>query len=88
MRMLVTISTCCIALFNVQSSRRKPRVLFKNLIKFSAWNEAKDTENRLGGVAQWLEHLLCKQDVEGSSPFASTNLQLSNKTEQPGTIAR
>ena len=25
-----------------------------------------------GVVAQWLEHLLCKQDVEGSSPFDST----------------
>lgn len=26
-----------------------------------------------GVVAQRLEHLLCKQDVEGSSPFGSTS---------------
>ncbi len=25
-----------------------------------------------GAVAQWLEHLLCKQDVVGSSPISST----------------
>ena len=25
-----------------------------------------------GAVTQWLEYLLCKQDVEGSSPFGST----------------
>ena len=28
----------------------------------------------VGGVAQLVEHLLCKQGVVGSSPFASTNL--------------
>jgi hypothetical protein len=27
----------------------------------------------LGGVAQLGEHLLCKQEVIGSNPFASTN---------------
>ena len=33
--------------------------------------ENKTFKNR-GVVAQRLEHLLCKQDVEGSSPFDST----------------
>src|SRR5690625_3565310 len=28
--------------------------------------------NRLGGVAQLVAHLLCKQGVSGSSPLAST----------------
>ena len=40
--------------------RRRRRVLMKK------------TETSIrGAVAQWLEHLLCKQDVEGSSPFGS-----------------
>ena len=29
---------------------------------------------QFGGVAQLGEHLLCKQGVIGSNPFASTNL--------------
>ena len=28
---------------------------------------------RLGGLAQLVEHLLCKQGVSGSSPLISTN---------------
>ena len=31
-------------------------------------------EIQFGGVAQLGEHLLCKQGVIGSNPFASTNL--------------
>jgi len=29
--------------------------------------------NRLGAVAQLVEHLLCKQEVTGSIPVSSTN---------------
>ena len=28
-----------------------------------------------GGIAQLVEHLLCKQDVTGSNPVASTSLR-------------
>jgi hypothetical protein len=32
----------------------------------------------LGGLAQLVERLLCKQDVSGSSPLTSTNLYFSH----------
>ena len=33
------------------------------------------TEFAAGGVAQLVERLLCKQDVIGSNPFASTKIR-------------
>ncbi len=36
-----------------------------------------------GDVAQLVAHLLCKQGVEGSSPFVST---LSDQEEAPGRV--
>ncbi len=39
-----------------------------------------DPPNKIGGVAQLGEHLLCKQGVIGSIPFTSTNsLEFSHK---------
>ncbi len=34
------------------------------------------TEARPGGIAQLVEHLLCKQGVIGSNPFTSTSFRL------------
>ena len=38
----------------------------------------------LGGVAQLVERLLCKQDVIGSNPFASTKFSRSCVTQPIG----
>lgn len=38
--------------------------------------EKKRKELKQGAVAQWLERLLCKQNVEGSIPFSSTSFML------------
>jgi hypothetical protein len=39
-----------------------------------------------GGIAQLVEHLLCKQDVTGSNPVASTSL-CSKRSEREGCHA-
>ena len=54
----------CTALFKVQEIRK-------------AWKRRRAVEKIYqgilrGAVTQWLECLLCKQDVEGSNPFGST----------------
>ena len=38
-------------------------------------------ESPRGGVAQLVEHLLCKQRVVGSNPVASTTLVTSSNVE-------
>ena len=39
---------------------------------------------RLGGLAQLVEHLLCKQGVIGSNPFISTNATREGSDEPAG----
>ena len=34
-------------------------------------------KSRHGGIAQLVEHMLCKHEVTGSIPVASTNVRLS-----------
>ena len=41
--------------------------------KFAAWQAVKADPRRIGGVAQLGERELCKLEVIGSIPFASTN---------------
>ena len=36
---------------------------------------------KLGGIAQLVEHVLCKHEVTGSIPVASTNLRVSAGAE-------
>ena len=42
------------------------------------------TRVRSGGVAQLVERLLCKQDVIGSNPFASTKFSRSCASQPTG----
>ena len=39
--------------------------------------DRKDEEPAHGGIAQLVEHLLCKQGVIGSNPFTSTTEEVS-----------
>ena len=41
-----------------------------------------------GGIAQLVEHLLCKQGVIGSNPFTSTTEEWAGEARENGLIAQ
>ncbi len=44
--------------------------------------DRKDEEPAHGGIAQLVEHLLCKQGVIGSNPFTSTSRPVKRTDEK------
>ena len=51
------------------------------------FQKGKRTEATPGGIAQLVEHLLCKQGVIGSNPFTSTRFHWgqARKRSKPGS---
>ena len=50
--------------------------------------DRKDEEPAHGGIAQLVEHLLCKQGVIGSNPFTSTTQSRVVLKRDPGNKTR
>ena len=55
-----------------------------HIVLFSVQSARADMKKvkKKGVVTQWLECLLCKQDVEGSSPFDSTSILKKGRIAQ------
>ncbi len=47
-------------------------ILKKACLLYTKFDNSKSQSDLLGGLAQLVERLLCKQDVNGSNPLSST----------------